>query len=124
MNSFWIPHLGGMLYAMTGHVNPINLISDTTGDYNGGAAEINGSGLAGMRFTTRVSSQDDFDAWVAETKQSPKSLNNEEYKKLLKPSENNPPAFYNNPSQDLYTTIVSKYSGHQHSVEKEGRGSY
>src|SRR5690606_21687015 len=50
MNSFWIPHLGGMLYAMTEHVNPLNLIADETGDYVGGAAEINGRGFAGMRF--------------------------------------------------------------------------
>lgn len=64
MNSFWIPHLGGMLYAMTEHVNPLNLMGDTPGDYNGGAAEINGHGFAGMKFTARVSTQADFDTWV------------------------------------------------------------
>jgi cytochrome o ubiquinol oxidase subunit 2 len=125
MGSFWIPHLAGMLYTMTGHVNPLNLIADTTGDYPGGAAEINGRGFAGMRFTTRVSSQEDFDAWVAETKQSPIPLDDAEYKKLLVPSENNQPAFYRDPSPDLYSNIVSKYSGgHQHDSEHQEHGSY
>lgn len=126
MNSFWIPHLGGMLYAMTGHVNPLNLIAHTTGDYSGGAAEINGRGLAGMRFTTRVSSEEDFSAWVAETQQSPISLDEATYEELLKPSENNEPAFYSNPGHDLFSQIVSKYSGgHQHgSNEHEEHGSY
>lgn len=125
MGSFWIPHLAGMLYTMTGHVNPLNLIAHTTGDYPGGAAEINGSGFAGMRFTTRVSSQEDFDAWVAETQQSADYLSDTEYARLLKPSENNEPAFYANPTPDLFTTIVSKYSSsHQHGSEHEEQGSY
>lgn len=125
MGSFWIPHLAGMLYTMTGHVNPLNVIADTTGDYPGGAAEINGRGFAGMRFTTRVSSQEDFDAWVAETQQSDASLDQAEYKNLLVPSENNKPAFYRDPSPDLYSSIVSKYSGsHQHGSEHEEHGSY
>lgn len=116
MGSFWIPHLAGMLYTMTGHVNPLNLIAHTTGDYEGGAAEINGTGFAGMRFTTRVSSEEDFAAWVAETQQSPLVLDDATYKELLKPSEYNKPAFYSNPDPKLFSGIVSKYnSGHEHS---------
>lgn len=125
MNSFWIPHLGGMLYAMTGHVNPLNLMADTIGSYSGGAAEVNGRGLAGMRFTTYVSSQGDFDAWVGETKRSLVSLDEAEYEKLVEPSENNEPAFYSNPTPGLYDTIVSKYSGsHHHGTEHEEQRSY
>jgi cytochrome o ubiquinol oxidase subunit 2 len=113
MGSFWIPHLAGMLYTMTGHVNPLNLIAHTPGDYEGGAAEINGAGFAGMRFTTRVSSQEDFDTWVQETQNSPQMLDSETYKDLLKPSEFNKPTFYSNPDTDLFSGIVSKYnSGH------------
>lgn len=114
MSSFWIPHLGGMLYAMTGHVNPINLMGDTIGDYTGSTAEINGPGFAGMRFTTRVSSKEDFDKWVAETKQSKVTLDEAEYQKLLEPSENNKAAFYTNPSPDLFDTILKKY---QHNMD-------
>jgi cytochrome o ubiquinol oxidase subunit 2 len=125
MSSFWIPHLGGMLYSMTGHVNPLNLVADTIGDYPGKTAEINGNGYAGMTFTARVSSQKDFDAWVAETKLSSSSLTEAEYQRLLAPSENVKPAFYKNPNPGLFKRIVSKYSeGHQYGSEYEGHGSH
>lgn len=121
MNSFWIPHLGGMLYSMTGHVNPLHLMGDTIGDYPGGAAEVNGRGLAGMRFTARVSSEEDFAAWIDEIRQSPLQLNAAEYEKLVKPSENHEPTFYSSPAPNLYQTIVSKYNnGHQHGGENGG----
>jgi len=125
MSAFWIPHLGGMLYAMTGHINPLNLVAQTAGDYPGSSAELNGDGFAGMKFTARASSREDFDAWVATTKQSDVSLNNAEYKKLLEPSHDNKAAFYTNLNPDLYGDIISKYNGgHKHSDEHEGHGSY
>lgn len=124
MNGFWIPNLGGMLYAMTEHVNPLNLIAHTTGDYQGEATEINGRGFAGMRFTTRVSSQDDFDNWVSET-QAAGELGTAEYEELLKPSENNPVATYSSPdNQALFDKILQKYAGgsHNHYNESESEG--
>jgi cytochrome o ubiquinol oxidase subunit 2 len=119
MSSFWIPHLGGMLYAMTEHVNRLNLMADTLGDYQGSAAEINGPGFAGMRFKTRVSTQEDFDNWAKNISLVPSELSSSEYDKLLVPSENNQAAFYSNPSEGLYSTILSKYgSAHAHSIEE------
>jgi len=115
MNSFWIPHLGGQLYAMTGHQNRLNLMADETGDFAGSAAEINGSGFSGMRFITHVSSREDFDKWVNETQQTPNELTALEYQKLLRPSQNSPVAFYRNPYSGLYSNIISKYAGsHKH----------
>lgn len=121
MNSFWIPHLGGQLYAMTGHQNRLNLMAETLGDYEGSAAEINGPGFAGMRFTTRVSSRVDFDLWVDKTSQSLSELGVSEYKKLLEPSEDNPETFYKNPYPGLYNNVISKYAGsHNHDAAQEG----
>jgi cytochrome o ubiquinol oxidase subunit II len=119
MSSFWIPHLGGMLYAMTEHVNRLNLMADTIGDYEGSAAEINGAGFAGMRFTTRVSSEEDFYRWAFGNSLSKVSLNTVEYEKLLVPSENHPATYYSSPDKDLYSTIVSKY-GESHHSSAEG----
>ncbi len=125
MNSFWIPHLGGMLYAMTEHVNPLNLMAHTVGDYDGGAAEVNGSGFAGMRFTARVSTRGDFDNWVAETTASSIVLDDEEYARLLKPSEDNPVAIYSSPSnRELFDNLLAKYAGsHSHDSVSEHAGS-
>jgi cytochrome o ubiquinol oxidase subunit 2 len=123
MNSFWIPHLGGQLYAMTGHANRLNLIADTTGDYPGSAAEINGAGFAGMRFVTRVSSQKEFDEWVKETRTSTHILSAESYQQLLAPSENDPAAYFGSVEPGIYDTALSKYTGsHQHSTSTSNEG--
>lgn len=111
MSSFWIPNLGGQLYAMTSHVNALHLIGDTPGDYPGSTAELNGAGFAGMRFTARVSSAADFESWVKNVKQSEDILSASEYAELLKPSENNPLGLYANYQSDLYARITDKYMG-------------
>ena len=111
MTSFWIPNLGGMLYAMTGHNNQLNLIADTPGDYPGSSAEINGEGFAGMQFTAQASSQKDFDTWLQGVKRSPTALDTAEYNKLLKPSEDQPEAFYSSTEADMYATVLKKYGG-------------
>jgi cytochrome o ubiquinol oxidase subunit II len=118
MNSFWIPHLGGQLYAMTGHNNRLNLMADTVGDYGGSAAEISGPGFAGMRFTARVGTGEAFDAWVAKTRQAGLVLDAPEYQKLLEPSEDNSAAFYASADPSLFSTILNKYEGsHHHNME-------
>jgi cytochrome o ubiquinol oxidase subunit 2 len=118
MSSFWIPNLGGQLYTMTGHVNRLNLMANTIGDYPGSSAEINGRGFAGMKFTARASSEENFDKWVEVVKQSPDALDSETYDELLEPSESNPPAFFSTADSEIYTNVVMKYAttaeGHEH----------
>lgn len=111
MSSFWIPNLGGQLYTMTGHVNRLNLMADTAGDYPGSTPEINGAGFTGMKFTARADSLENFEQWVQGVKQSPDVLDAATYQNLLKPSENNPTAFYSDFDGDLYDNVVMKYTG-------------
>lgn len=122
MSSFWIPHWGGQLYTMTGMANKLNLVPTEIGDSEGSSAEINGEGFAGMKFTARASSKADFDKWVQQVKQLPRKLDMVEYEKLLKPSENNPNAFYSSAEAGLYDTILMKYMGsHGHHEKQEGQ---
>jgi cytochrome o ubiquinol oxidase subunit 2 len=119
MNSFWIPHLGGQLYAMTGHQNRLNLMADTIGDYTGQAAEINGPGFADMKFTARVSSNQDFNQWVQSVQTSSKVLNPAEYNRLLTPSQDNPVTFYSDANASLYNTVLLKYGDfHNHTGQQ------
>lgn len=111
MSSFWIPNLGGQLYAMTGHVNRLNLVADEVGDYPGSTAEINGPGFATMRFTTRATTIEDFDSWVNSVKDSENVLSKASYDALVKPSEKNTPAFYASYPENLVSGIVQKYAG-------------
>ena len=111
MSSFWIPNLSGQLYAMTGHINRLNLIANEMGDFRGRSAEINGAGFAGMQFTTRVSSMQDFTAWVDATKQDSGILDKANYQQLVKPSQNNSVTSYYPVDNTLYAATVMKYMG-------------
>ncbi len=120
MSSFWIPNLGGMLYSMTGHVNRLNLMPTVMGDYEGSSAEINGGGFADMKFVTRVSSQADFDAWVQGIRMSPSALSDTTYQALLKPTDNNPAAYYASVDRGLYNKVLMKYADGMGGMSMEG----
>lgn len=110
MNSFWIPQLGGQIYAMSGMSTELHLMADKTGDYNGSSANISGKGFAGMTFIARASTDTAFAQWVQSAKQSPNTLSQSTYDELAKPSENNPVAYYSSEEPGLYNAILSKYT--------------
>lgn len=109
MSSFWIPQLGGQLYAMTGMSQSLHLIADHQGEFQGSNAEISGHGFATMRFPAKSVSNHEFEQWVKSVRQSPHTLTHDEYDKLAEPSENVPQLFYNSTESDLFTTIMMKF---------------
>lgn len=109
MNSFWIPQLGGQIYAMAGMTTKLHLNATEKGDYKGSSANISGEGFSGMRFTARASSKDDFDAWVKSVKSSNLHLTNAEYSTLAKQSTDHPVTRYASSADGLYDTILMKY---------------
>lgn len=109
MSSFWIPNLGGQLYTMTSHVNKLNLLAETPGDYPGKSAEINGKGFAGMTFTARASSETEFNEWVNKVKQTNNDLSSTQYDDLLEPSENHPVTAFSSYENNLFAKVIQKY---------------
>ncbi len=109
MNSFWIPRLGGQIYAMTGMSTQLNLMADSTGTYRGSSANISGRGFAGMNFEAKSTTRLDFDSWVNRVKQSDNSLTLNQYKILSLPSENNSPATFSYVDPHLYDSVIMKY---------------
>lgn len=109
MNSFWIPRLGGQIYAMAGMSTHINLMANEIGSYSGSSANISGRGYAGMKFTARSSQQNDFRHWVDSVSQAPNKLDMAAYKKLAEPSENNKVAYYSVGTPGLYGRVIMKY---------------
>jgi cytochrome o ubiquinol oxidase subunit 2 len=109
MSSFWIPNLGGQLYSMATHVNRLNLLPNTIGDFPGSSAEINGRGFAGMKFTASVTSEDDFEKWVRDVSNHPDKLTSDAYDQLLEPSEYNPVAYYSEFEDNLFAKVIQKY---------------
>jgi cytochrome o ubiquinol oxidase subunit 2 len=111
MNSFWIPQLGGQIYAMPGMSTQLNLLAYRDGAYRGSSANISGQGFAGMDFTAVSTSPSLFQAWVNGVRTKGGLLTAAQYNNLSKPSENNAIAYYSYPDQNLYNSIVTKYTG-------------
>ena len=110
MNSFWIPQLGGQIYAMTGMVNELNLEASEVGTYAGGSSNYSGIGFAGMKFVAEAVAPSDFDAWIVSLKAASSTmLDLQGYNTLAQPSTDNIPASYGTVAANLYTTIVSKF---------------
>ena len=111
MNSFFIPGLGGQIYAMAGMTTKLHLIANKNAELDGISANYSGAGFTGMKFKAIATSQADFDAWVSEVKASPKQLDTAEYAALTKPSQNNPVELYSSVKPNLFQTIIDKYEG-------------
>lgn len=109
MNSFWIPNLGGQIYAMPGMSTELYLVANKTGSFPGSSANISGVGFASMDFVAKASSQADFNKWVAAAQKSPDKLTLTAYSQLAKPSEHNAVAYYSSPTDALYDYTVIKY---------------
>lgn len=108
MNSFWIPQIGGQIYAMPGMKTKLHLIADHSGDYAGASANISGTGFSGMTFTARASGEEDFNKWVESVKQTGTPLGQDEYIKLAEPSSYNPVTTYKLQKSDLFHWVVMK----------------
>ena len=109
MNSFWIPQLGGMIYAMPAMRSKLHLIANEMGDFRGVSANLSGTGFAGMTFVAKSSSQADFEEWVHSVRHSNRTLTSESYNQLAMPSQNNPVASYVLLDNNLFEEILMKY---------------
>lgn len=65
IHSFWLPRLSGKRDAILGRQTQLKFVPDSIGEYFGQCAEFCGTSHANMRVRAYVSSQEDFDAWVA-----------------------------------------------------------
>jgi len=109
MNSFWIPQLGGQIYAMAGMQTRLHLMASTVGSYKGVSANFSGSGFSGMQFIAKATSAEEFKQWVTTVKQSPNLLNVDAYNKLAEPSEDNSVITYSPVENNLYNFEIMKY---------------
>lgn len=109
MNSFWIPQLGSQIYAMPGMSTQLHLVADKAGSYAGSSANISGSGFADMRFTAAATTQQQYDAWLAQIRSSNGTLDASAYHQLEKPGTNLQPVQYAAVTGNLYNRVLLKY---------------
>lgn len=109
MNSFWIPSLGGQIYAMPKMKTELYLIANELGDFRGSSANISGVGFSAMHFITRASTDEDYAQWVASAKHADKALNTKTYEELARPSESKTPQLYRLEEENLFNNILNLY---------------
>lgn len=123
MNSFFIPQLGGQIYAMAGMQTQLHLIANEAGTYKGISASFSGRGFSGMKFNTIATpTHTDFNNWVARVKSAPHQLaTTNDFNKLAVQSVNNPVEYFSAVKPGLFREIISKYSMHDRKIAPEIR---
>ncbi len=111
MNSFWIPQLGGQVYAMSGMSTKLHLAADTPGVYQGQSSNISGDGFSDMKFQTYAVPDTEYAAWVQKTQQPQRMLDEKTFADLKKPSQNNVPLAYSFYTEDFFTALMHETMG-------------
>jgi cytochrome o ubiquinol oxidase subunit 2 len=107
MNSFYVPALAGMIYAMPGMETKLHAVINKEGVFDGLSANYSGAGFSHMRFKFHAVNNDGFDAWVARVKQTGTALSRDAYLKLEKPSEREPVRYYATVEDGLYNRVLN-----------------
>lgn len=105
MNSFYIPALAGMIYAMPAMQTRLHAVINHPGRYTGFSANYSGAGFSGMRFAFLGLSDGDFEGWVAKAKEAGGTLDRAAYLELERPSENVPAKFFASAEPKLFDAI-------------------
>ncbi len=108
MNSFWIPKLGGQVYAMSGMSTKLHLLANTKGDFNGSSVNLSGKGFSKMKFIVTSTSQTKYKQWLRQMDSS-KPLNWDSYAQVAKPTEDTQKQSYKLEDTSLYDKIIEKY---------------
>lgn len=109
VNSFWIPQLGGQVYAIAGRQTELNLMANEPGRFNGSSANLSGKDFAKMRFIAEATGEKVFDDWIATVRKSRLRLDAAEYARLASPGTQ-PVVLYAAADAGLYDTIIRKYT--------------
>ena len=110
MNSFFIPRLGGQIYAMAGMQTELNLQADEPGTYRGLDTQFSGAGFSGMHFETRATPVEAFERWVKDTRKGRLVLDDTRLKQLEVPSEDVTPTRFSRVTPQLFESILQKYA--------------
>jgi cytochrome o ubiquinol oxidase subunit 2 len=109
MNTFWIPKLGGQVYAMSGMTSQLHLMADEPGVFKGRSANISGDGFADMEFDAVATSENGFTAWVQSAQSGTAILDRTAVEVLAKPSVEKERRQYAGISEDVFHELVDSF---------------
>jgi cytochrome o ubiquinol oxidase subunit 2 len=108
MNTFFVPQLGGMIYAMNGMEMILHLQADRPGDYYGRSAQFSGDGFSGMHFRVLAVPPAEFAAWAARTRAAGPALDLATYAQLARQSRDLVPFTYRTVEPDLFQAVLTR----------------
>ncbi len=109
MNSFFIPQLGGQIYAMPGMTTELNLQANEAGTYGGLSAQFSGPGFSDMQFTVAADSRASFDAWVADVRRQGGVLDQATFADLVRPTRGGSELTYGSVTDDPFDTVAARH---------------
>lgn len=105
-NTFYVPALAGMIYAMPGMETKLHAVMNEEGEFTGLSGQYSGSGFSRMNFGFRSLTRQGFDEWVAKAKSADAHLDRQAYLTLERPSEKEPVRYYASVEGGLYDAIL------------------
>jgi len=108
MNTFFVPQLGSMIYAMNGMASQLYLQADQPGTYRGLSGHLSGDGFSDMHFEVRALDAAGFAAWVEAARKGGAPLDAARYAELTKQSIKDPPGTFGSVEPELFRKVVSQ----------------
>ena len=108
MNSFFVPRLGGQIYAMSGMDTKLNLQADRPGRYPGLSAHYSGAGFADMNFPVDAVTDASFGQWVAQARGGGPVLDGRAYLQLAAHAGSMRPVTFSAVRPGIYDAIVEQ----------------
>ncbi|WBU57295.1 ubiquinol oxidase subunit II [Paracoccus sediminicola] len=108
MTAFYVPTLAGMIYTMPSMQTQLHAVINDPGEYKGMASHYSGAGFSEMDFVFYGLEDAEFEEWVSKSRDSGEVLDRDEYRALLEPTVDVPPAFYALGDEELYHDILNR----------------
>jgi cytochrome o ubiquinol oxidase subunit 2 len=108
MNVFFVPRIGGEIYAMNGMVTQLNLLARNVGRFPGLSAQFSGDGFSDMEFNTDVVSEKGFHDFVVSAGASSNRLDAAEYVSLSRQSTSAEVKLFGTVASGIFDDIVSR----------------
>lgn len=107
MNSLYIPHFAGQIYAMPAMETRLNGVVNRPIEGEGFSANYSGAGFSGMRFGFHGVTDAEFETWLQKVRGSDLELTREAYLQLARPSEREPVRHFASTDASLYHDILN-----------------
>jgi cytochrome o ubiquinol oxidase subunit 2 len=121
-NTFFIPQLGSMVYAMPGMTSQLYLQADRPGTLLGESAHFSGDGFSDMNFQVQSLAPDAFSAWAQKTRTDGPVLDRASYARLSRQSHKVRPYSYKAFDPRLFGDIATQKIGPAPGPQPEGPG--